>query len=269
MQRIESRRNPRLRDLARLIASSRERRKARRCVLEGAHLIEVYCDRCGPPESVVVVEDLVARPDLAALLARMPDARTFAVTRALFAELATLPADVGILAVVLVPEPSAAIAAAGECCLLLEDVQDPGNIGTLLRTAAAAGATGVVLSPGCAFAWAPKALRAGQGAQFLIHIDEHADLPRWSEHFAGAGGCVVAAVARGGLPPWQVDLRERVAIAIGNEGNGLSAALVARAAIRVTIPLAPGSESLNAAAAAAVILFERCRQLGIVGHATR
>lgn len=266
MQRIESRHNPRLRELARLIASSRERRKSRRCVLEGAHLIEVYCDRRGPPESLVVVDELAARPDLAALAARVPAARTLVVSRRLFAELASLPDEVGVLAVVPVPEVVAAdglpnAAGTDACFLLLEEVQDPGNVGTLLRTAAAAGVDRVVLSPGCAFAWAPRALRAGQGAQFLTRIDEDADLPVWCARFGGRGGRIVATVARGGIAPWDADLRGSVAIAIGNEGSGLSPDLVGHAAVRVTMPLAPGSESLNAAAAAAVVLFERRRQL--------
>jgi TrmH family RNA methyltransferase len=264
MQRIESRHNARLRELARLIASSRERRKSRRCVLEGAHLIEVYCDRHGLPESMVVVDELAARPDLAALVARVPGARTLVVPRHLFAELASLPDDVGVLAVVPVPEPVAATGT-DACFVLLEAVQDPGNVGTLLRTAAAAGVDRVVLSPGCAFAWAPRALRAGQGAQFLTRIDEDADLPAWCARFGGRGGRIVATVARGGVAPWDADLRGQVAIAIGNEGSGLSPDLAARAAVRVTIPLAPGSESLNAAAAAAVVLFERRRQLDGAG----
>jgi TrmH family RNA methyltransferase len=104
-------------------------------------------------------------------------------------------------------------------------------------------------------------LRAGQGAQFLTRIDEEADLPAWCDRFGGRGGRIVATVARGGVAPWVADLRGQVAIAIGNEGSGLSPDLVARATVRVTIPLAPGSESLNAAAAAAVVLFERRRQI--------
>jgi TrmH family RNA methyltransferase len=272
VQRIESRHNPRLRELARLIASSRERRKSRRCVLEGAHLVEVYCDRCGPPETLVVVDEFASRPDVAALIARVPGARVLAVPRRLFAEIASLPDEVGVLAVVPVPDPVADPAAqrdaggaveraATACFLLLENVQDPGNVGTLLRSAAAAGVDRAVLSSGCAFAWAPRALRAGQGAQFLARIDEGVDLVAWSARFAGQGGRIVATQASGGAAPWDADLRGCVAIAIGNEGSGLSAELVTRAALRVTIPMAPGSESLNAAAAAAVILFERCRQL--------
>lgn len=258
MHRIASRHNERLREIARLIASSRERRKSGRCVLEGAHLIDVYCDRVGPPEALVVAEDAVAAPDIARLVARVPPARSFMVSQALFAEIATLPPDVGALALVVAPR--AAPASPGSFCLLLDGVQDPGNVGTMIRTAAAAGVDQLVLSRDCAFAWSPKALRAGQGAHFLTTIVEDADLAAWSAQFRTAGGRVAATVAAGARSLFASDLRGRLAIAIGSEGGGLSAALLAAADDRISIPMHAGSESLNAAAAAAVVLFECVRQ---------
>src|SRR5207249_10014161 len=80
-------------------------------------------------------------------------------------------------------------------CLLLEDVQDPGNVGSMLRSAAAAGVAQVFLSPGCAFAWSPKVLRAGQGAHFNLEIYEAVDLAAWARDYAGR---VVAAITTGG-----------------------------------------------------------------------
>lgn len=260
MQHVHSRQNPRLRELARLIASSRDRRKARRCVLEGAHLCDVYCDRHGAPETLVVVDEAAGRPEIAALIARVPPSRVLAVPRPLFTEIATMPPEVGVLAVVASPHLTAA--PPGRFCLLLEDLQDPGNVGTMLRTAAAAGVDQVVLSPHCAFAWSPKTLRAGQGAHFLTTIVEDVDLEAWSRDFRAQGGRVVATVARDGASLYASDLAGRIAIAIGNEGSGLSAALLACADLRVTVPMAPGSESLNAAAVAAIVLFESLRQRG-------
>ena len=258
MHRIASRHNERLRDVARLIASSRERRKSGRCVLEGAHLIGVYCERGGAPAMLIVVDDALADPEITQLAARVPPARTFAVSRALFSEVATLPPDVGALAVV--TSPRSAPSSPGTFCLLLDGVQDPGNVGTMIRTAAAAGVDQVVLSPQCAFAWSPKALRAGQGAHFLTVLVEDTDLPAWSARFRAAGGRVVATVAAGAPSVFDSDLSGRIAIAIGSEGQGLSASLLAAADQRVTIPMATGSESLNAAAAAAVLLYECVRQ---------
>lgn len=257
MQRATSRHNPRLKDAARLIASSRDRRKAGRCVLEGEHLIAVYLDRAGVPESLLVVEEMVDVPRIAALAARVPARDVVAVPAALFAQVSTLPADVGALAIV--PTPVVSPPPPARFHLLLDDLQDPGNVGTILRTAAAAGVEQVLLSKACAFAWSPKALRAGQGAHFLTTIVEDVDLAPWAARFRAEGGHVAAAVARGGRDLYAAPLPWPLAIAIGNEGTGLSAALTAHADVAVTIPMPGGMESLNAAAAAAVVLFEAVR----------
>jgi TrmH family RNA methyltransferase len=139
-------------------------------------------------------------------------------------------------------------------------VQDPGNIGSMLRSAAAAGVAQVLLSKHCAFAWSPKVLRAGQGAHFCVDIHEDVDLPTWAAGYRASGGDVVATVAAGGMSLFAAPLGSRVALAIGNEGGGLSDTLAAEATQRVTIPMHAGVESLNAAAATAVCLFECVRQ---------
>ena len=258
MTRVASRQNERLREVARLIASSRERRKSGRGVLEGAHLVDVYCERIGTPETLVVVDDHLHEPDVASLVAHTPASRTIVVDRRLFAQIATLPPDVGVLAVV--STPRSASPPPGRFCLLLEDVQDPGNVGSIIRTAAAAGVDQVLLSPRCAFAWSPKVLRAGQGAHFLTTLVEDVDLHAWSRTFRALGGRIAATVVADAMPLYRADLRGRFAIAIGSEGHGLSDALLGQADERIAIPMAPGSESLNAAAAAAVVLFEAVRQ---------
>jgi TrmH family RNA methyltransferase len=255
--RITSRSNPRLREVARLLASARDRRKAGKCVLEGEHLIGVYAERRGLPEVLVVADDCLGRPGVAALAARFAE-RALVVPASLFAELATLPAGVGILA--LIAAPRAASSAPADFCLLLEDVQDPGNVGSMLRSAAAAGVAQVLLSRGCAFAWSPKVLRAAQGAHFHVELHEDVDLLDWGATFVATGGSLVASVASGGASLYETALAGPVALAIGNEGAGLSAALVSLASHRVTIPMPGGTESLNAAAAAAVCLFECVRQ---------
>lgn len=259
MQRVTSRQNPRLREAMRLLASARDRRKAGKCVLEGEHVIGVYSDRYGPPETVIVAEDALARPAVRALAERH-SGRALVVPASLFGELATLPAGVGMLAVIAALRPVST--AAADFCLLLDDVQDPGNVGSMLRSAAAAGVAQVLLSKHCAFAWSPKVLRAGQGAHFHLEIHEDVDLPAWAAAYRESGGAVVATVAAGGANLYATSLAGRVAIAIGNEGAGLSPALAAQATRHVTIPMPGGMESLNAAAAAAVCLFECVRQRG-------
>jgi TrmH family RNA methyltransferase len=258
MQRVTSRQNPRLKEAARLVASSRDRRKSGKCVLEGEHLVGVYLERVGAPETLLVVDEAAADARIAALIARMPPRDVFAIPAELFAQVSTLPASIGALAVVATPSPAAPRPA--QFHLLLDDVQDPGNVGTILRTAAAAGVDQVLLSPHCAFAWAPKVLRAGQGAHFLTTIVEDVDLPAWCAAFREGGGQVLATIAAGATDLYSCAMRWPLAIAVGNEGAGLSPALTAQSDLRVTIPMPGGMESLNAAAATAVVLFEAVRR---------
>jgi len=257
VQRITSRNNPRLREAARLVASSRDRRKAGRCVLEGEHVVATYAARYGAPETLIVTDEALARSEVRALTDRYAGL-TLVVPPGLFAEMATIPSGIGVIAVVATPDAGAP--GPSDFCLLLDDVQDPGNVGSMLRSAAAAGATRVLLSKRCAFAWSPKVLRAGQGAHFCIAIHEDVDLPAWAKAYREGGGSVVATTAAGGTPLHEASLAGRAAVAVGNEGAGVSAPLIAQATQRVTIPMAGGVESLNAAAAAAVLLFECARQ---------
>jgi RNA methyltransferase, TrmH family len=255
MPRIISRDNPRLKEAVRLIASSRERRKAGRCVLEGEHIVAAYCRAHGPAETLLIAETALDRPAIRALQAVVPAAQTLIVTPSAWADFSQLPATVGALAVV--PTPTPRFERAADFCVLLEDVQDPGNVGSILRSAAAAGVAQVFLSAQCAFAWSPKVLRAAQGAQFHLEIYEDVDLPEWAGRYEGK---VAAAVAAGGKALYAADLTEPVAVAIGNEGAGLSTALRTAATFEVTIPMPGDFESLNAAAAAAICLFECVRQ---------
>jgi len=258
MQRVTSRQNPRYREAARLAASSRDRRKAQRCVLEGDHLIAVYCEQVGAPVTLIVNEDRLDEPRIAALLKRVPPTTTLLVPPSLFGDIVASAPDVSALAVI--DTPRNALPPPADFCLLLEDVQDPGNVGTMLRSAAAAGVRQVLLSKRCAFAWSPKALRAAQGAHFLTTVVEDVDLAAWAKAFGARGGRLAALVARDGEDLYTASLDRPLAVAIGNEGAGLSEALCASANLRVTIPMPGGMESLNAAAASAIALFECVRR---------
>src|SRR5215468_336660 len=207
MPRITSRDNPRLKEAARLIASSRDRRKSGRCILEGAHVIAAYRARYGVPETLILAESSLAAPETRALRSGIPDSRTLIVSASAWPELAQVPTAVGALAIV--PTPRNEYQRAGDFCLLLDDLQDPGNVGSILRSAAAAGVAQVFMSKHCVFAWSPKVLRAGQGAHFHLEIREGIDLVRWARAYRGR---VVAAVASGGEPLFAADLAPPVAI---------------------------------------------------------
>lgn len=253
MKHITSRDNSLFKQLHKLAASARARRQARQLLLDGAHLVEAYAAAMGAPELLIVAEGNCTE-DALRLLQQLPQTDSIMLPPAMFAELSPVATPTGILA--LVATPQLALPAEISFALLIEDIQDPGNLGGMLRSAAAAGVQAVYLSPGCADAWSPKTLRGGQGAHFVLPIVERAELARVAADFNGR----TLAAELGGQPLYGLDLTGPAAFIIGNEGAGLSAALLAAASARVCIPMPGHAESLNAAAAAAVCLFERVRQ---------
>lgn len=147
--------------------------------------------------------------------------------------------------------------------LILDGLRDPGNLGTVLRTAVAAGVQVVLLTPGCADAWSGKALRAGMGAHFRLPIQSLA----WDEITRKLKGSrnpmkVYLADAASGEPYTGVDFRDPLALIVGGEAAGAGAEALALADRRVHIPMPGGSESLNASVAASILLFEVVRQRG-------
>jgi TrmH family RNA methyltransferase len=153
---------------------------------------------------------------------------------------------------VLKPSPALVLAAAG--------LQDPGNAGAIIRSAAAAGATGVVLDELSADPWGWKALRASMGSAFQLPVVRSRALASLIKEWKSAGTRIVATVPRGGVSMYDVDFTTPIAVLLGGEGAGLSADLAAAADMRVSIPMHGAVESLNAAVAAAILLYEAQRQ---------
>lgn len=256
MKAITSRDNPRFKRLRKWAGQGRARRMDGVILLDGLHLIEALEAAGGCPVEVALAESAAGKPEIAGWLAAHRDIDTLCLPDALLAEVAVTETPSGIVAVALAPVPVAAPATDVDC-VLLDGVQDPGNVGTLLRTAAAAGVRQALLSPGCADPWAPKTLRAGQGAQFRMVIHESADLAAFLAGYAGKG-IVTLPDAPGTL--WSVPLAGPLAWVFGAEGQGVSAAVAAAAGMSVRIPMPGGMESLNVAAAAAICLFEQVRR---------
>ena len=256
MKSVASRDNTAYRALSRLVSSASERRKSGLSVLDGAHLLGAFLDSGRKPEELMVSRAGLADPEVARLVERCAPARVTLLADALFDSLSMLDSPTGVIAAVRTPESRVAPANA-RLALLLEDIQDPGNVGTLLRSAAAAGADHVLLSHGCAFAWSPKVLRAAMGAHFVVNVVERADLP---EYVAAFRGTTVALAGEGDRSLYDLDLRAPAAILVGNEGAGLSPRLRAAASVRARIPISSRVESLNAATAGSIALFEVARQ---------
>ena len=242
--------------MAKLVSSGSERRRQGLTVIEGAHLLAAFLDSGRKPEEVMASKSGLGRAEVAKLLERSAPARVTILSDALFEALSSVESPTGVLASVRTPQGRPAPPDA-PLVLLLEDIQDPGNVGTLLRSAAAAGAAHVMLSPHCAFAWSPKVLRAAMGAHFALEIVEGADLAGWLAAYRGTG-VALAGEARASI--YDLDLRGPVAFVVGNEGAGLSAGLRAAARTAARIPLAARMESLNAASAGTIALFEAVRQ---------
>lgn len=256
MSCITSADNPRFKALCKLLDSSRERKQHGLSLLDGIHLVAAYRDHIGSPEQIVVSASGLGHPEIRTLLDALAPLAPLVLSDALFRQLSTVATPTGVLATIRTPRARAAPADI-DACAMLEDIQDPGNLGSILRTAAAAGLEHVFLSKGSVHAWSPRALRAGMGAHFVLQIHEQSDLQAVARGF---GGKVIAASQRAMKSVFDADLTGKVALMFGNEGAGLSRTLADAAHEAVAIPLPGKVESLNVAAAAAVCLFERVRQ---------
>ena len=252
MKQISSRDNPFFKELKRLTQSGRERRKSGQALLDGAHLIRAYEEALGPVEMLIVDESACQQPEIAALIAGRDG---LLLVENLFRDLATVETPSGIMA--LVPIPSSPKPDFAVDSVLLDGVQDPGNVGTLLRTAAAAGFRQVLLSVDCAAAWSPKVLRAGQGAHFSLSIVEDADLVAFLNAYRGTAAVTQLQNA---LSLYEAPLRGAMAWVFGSEGQGVRADVADAASLKIKVPMPGVAESLNVAAAAAVCLFETVRR---------
>ena len=256
MKSVASRDNASYKAMHKLVTNASERKKRGLSVLDGAHLVQAFLDAGHPIDEVMINGGAEADPEIATLLTRAGIGHVTLLSEPLFNSLSTVDSPTGILAAVRTPE-GRDVPRAAPFVLMLEDIQDPGNVGALLRTAAAAGVSDVLLSPRCAFAWSPKVLRAAMGGHFALNIVEGADLAEYTSHYEGTS---VALAGEGGRSLYDLDLRGPCAFIVGNEGAGISRSLSARAKVTARIPTTGKVESLNAGIAGSIALFECARQ---------
>lgn len=250
MELITSRHNALITHLRKLASSRAYRRACGEYLCDGGKLLDEALKWGAPLMTAVFSEDM----DVPTL---PPSVRAVRIPRELMQYVSPMEAPQGVLFTVRLPQ-LALPETLGAHCLVLDGVQDPGNVGTILRTADAFGCEAVLLVNACADVYNPKTTRATMGAVFRIPtyactIDE-----------------LSALLARSGLPLYGTALREdtediravplaRAAVAIGSEGRGLSEELLARCEKTLKIPMQPRCESLNAAMAAGVVLWEMYR----------
>jgi RNA methyltransferase, TrmH family len=254
---LTSLQNPLVKQLRKL-QRSKERREQQLFLLEGTHLLE---EACAVGYSLAVVcctpEWQARHPQLwERAIALCP--RVELVSAEVIEAIATTQNPDGVIAtahrqlLTALPPPTLGIA--------LQTLQDPGNLGTVIRTAAAAGADGLWLSADSVDLDNPKVLRSSAGQWFRLPMAVSGDLLADLRQMRSQGVQVVATLPTAELTYWEADLRRPTLIVLGNEGAGLSAELAEMADVGVRIPLAAGVESLNVAIAAALILYEAKRQ---------
>jgi TrmH family RNA methyltransferase len=251
---ITSSGNSRIKEMRALVARRKARHGTGRCVLEGARLVgDAWEAGTAPFEYALFTGDFAASAPGAALLTGLDAGGVpcFEIDPALAGDVAGTETPPGVWAVCRFPKlPTPA---APTLALVIDQVSDPGNLGTIIRTAAAAGVDLVALTKGTVDPFNPKTLRAGMGAHFRVPVVFAA----WD---ALPPVLLVLADAAGATRYDAFDWTQPVALVVGSEAHGFSGEAKRRAAEVVCIPMARRTESLNAAAAAAVILFEARRQ---------
>lgn len=260
MKLITSRDNALYKELKSLAGSAQARRKLGRSLLDGVHLCQSHLQLRGLPPLCIVSDSALQNAEVADIVARCEavhgQVQCIAMPDALYGALSQVEHGVGILFVIDTPQRDVAGPLA-QSAVLLDNLQDPGNVGSILRSAAAAGIKQVYCSAGTAFCWSPKVLRAAMGAHFVLDIFEQVDLAKLIK------ATTIPVLATSGYAEqrlYDVDLRGPVAWLLGHEGQGVADDLLALATHRVVIPHLGQVESLNVAACAAVCFFEQLRQ---------
>jgi len=261
MPDITSRNHPLIKQLIKLEGSPQFRKKTGLTLLDGIHLIQIYYSVLGLPEKLIVSQSYFENTGNMHFLEiifghQLPEITI--VGDVLFRAISPVKTPTGILALIAIPSlKKEAISGKEIFSVLLESIQDPGNLGSILRSAAAANVKDVYLSAQCADAWSPKALRAAMGAHFFLNIHEDSDLQNIALQFPGA---VIATSIQASKNLFEISLAGPVAFVFGNEGAGLSKEMIQAADENIVIPMPGKTESLNAAAAAAICFFEKVRQ---------
>ena len=245
MSVLRSRDNPQVKRWARLARESRLRRSEGRALIEGPHLLDAFLSRQLKPSAILATEAALADAEIASLVARSGMAAVV-LSEGAFKAIADAETPQGLAAEIAIPS----LRREGPR-VFLEGVQDAGNVGAIVRSAAAFGVGAVILDRACADPWSPKVLRAGMGGHFVLQVMQVDCLDSALESFPGR---LICTVARGGEPLRKADLSGKIGWVFGSEARGVSIAATGKAALKITIPVA--IESLNVAAAAAICLYE-------------
>ena len=269
LTKITSADNSRIR-LVRKLKTRKGRSEEGRFTAEGRNLIREILDRGIKPDFIMIPEGMAdtAPAESARLIKECivsPDIMVCEIPVREFEKLADAESGIGMLAVVRCAESDAGLIdrlRPADNLLVLDRIQDPGNMGTLIRTAVAAGYKAIIALSGTVDIYSPKVLRATAGMIFEIPVIYVRDAAACIDILKRSGRRIAVSAVDNGVPYYKADLSSGVALVIGNEGSGVSGRIMDQADIRVTIPMKGRTESLNAAVAASILMYEsvRCGQ---------
>lgn len=250
--------------LAVALKQKKQRDAAGLFVAEGVRLIEEVCSADWQVETCFYTEAVVSNKRAESLLNLLQEkpCRMVKVSEAVYHKMSDTEQPQGIMAIVKKGGHllSTILAADKAFIVILDAVQDPGNLGTVIRTADAAGASGVVLTKGCTDLYSSKAVRATMGSLFHLPIVDGVSYDELIRSLQEKNIHMIATSLTSSSLYYEADFNQPVAVIFGNEGNGVSEELLCKANSRIFIPLLGRAESLNVAASAAVILYEAVRQ---------
>lgn len=258
---ISSSSNPTVKHLRKLASQTKYRAQLQQTIAHGPHLGESYLQTEEAIELYYLANSALDNPEIEKLVQLLQDrnVRGILLPDNLYEALSDVHARVGLSLVIPTPVIPNGVPIVSERAILLDTVQDPGNLGTILRTARATGIKSIYLSQGSTSAWAPKALRAGMGAQFGLSIYEGIDLVDCIR--TSAVPIYATTLASDSISLYDEPLASDAAWILGSEGGGVHTILQQLASKRIHLPqIAEGVESLNVSAAAAVCLYEQFRQ---------
>ncbi|MCG7346112.1 RNA methyltransferase [Sporosarcina sp. ACRSL] len=249
MKRIESTQNALVKHWKKLVTSKKDRDKSEEFIVEGFHLVEEALKTEGTVLHLIIREDLELPSEW-----KTDHLQMIEVTKAVAKELIETEQSQGIFAHCRQPKHTDEEAANWKKLLLIDAVQDPGNIGTMIRTADAAGMDAVILGKGSADPFNPKTVRSAQGSHFHIPV-VRGELGDWIDQAKAAGIKVIGTGLQNAVEHYEVGQLHEFAIIVGNEGSGVAQDYLSKADEIVKIPLYGKAESLNVAIAAGILLY--------------
>lgn len=262
MDVITSTSNPKFKQLVKLLTNQKMRRSVQKTVLEGESLVGDYLATGLEVDQLIIGEANFDQPTIKRLIDQVDSAKVILVKSFLLDKITQLETAPGVMAIVPIPdqaEPSE-IVDAGQL-ILIDRVQDPTNLGAILRSALAFGVTGVYLSTGSAEAFSPKAIRASMGASFKLPIYSRVDLAKLIPRLQSSQVQIYATSSHADQFLAEAKLPNRLAWLVGNEGQGVDTKLMSLANQTIKIPQSSQLESLNLAVATSLCLYEHHRQI--------